>query len=173
MHFFCNRFTGCCGCHDPGLGLFLGLVVESFVWCFSFIFIFSSFGVLVCLLSLHLPYDKYIYVMVFLRLLVILTSSFNLGISSVSWVQFSFSLSRGSHVCFPRLPFFVRLLTFPTFLQPVVDLVYSPNGLCWSLFCFWFSFHPSVFGSKTLHFMMAAGLIGTKWTDVHISGCSP
>lgn len=108
MHFFCHRFTGCCGCHDPGLGLFLGLVVESFV-------IFSSFGVLVCLLSLHLPYDKYIYVMVFLRLLIILISSFNLGISSVSWVQFTFSLSRGSHVCFPRLPFFVRLLTSPHF----------------------------------------------------------
>lgn len=69
-----------------GLGLFFGLVVESFVWCFSFIFIFSSFGVLVCLLSLNLPYDKYIYVMVFLSLLIILTSSFNLGISSVSWV---------------------------------------------------------------------------------------
>lgn len=64
-------------------------------------------------------------------------------------------------------------LNFPTFLQPVVDFVYSPNGLCWSLFCFCFSFHPSVFGSKTLHFTMAAGLIGTKWTDVHISGCSP
>lgn len=142
-------------------------MVESFV-------IFSSFGVLVCLLSLHLPYDKYIYVMVFLRLLIILISSFNLGISSVSWPGLVYFFPfQGKPCLLSQVALLCASLNFPTFLQPVVDLVYSPNGLCWSLFCFWFSFHPSVFGSKTLHFMMAAGLIGTKWTDVHISGCSP